>query len=376
MERELRPGADHRRHLRPRGRAGGAASPATWPRTTASSPRPPPRRLARGPSREPVRLRLRAAGVRLPADLRQGALPAGALLPRGGRAGATRATPTPGRCSPSPTWTPRATGWSSRPRRPARWRPAWRRRCARWRWRRTGCGPGRRWRRCASRSGDYDEAERVQRRAIALNPAQPGEPGAARLAADGAGALGRGRHATCRTRSTAASACPPGTTSTLASALYLKGDVAAGARRRRARQGGLLRDRLRHAGDHRGRGRARRRRRGPTSTRRCGRRPTWGATRGRSGPTSGARTRSSTGSTRAWPWRGSRRHGRQREARRARDRRRPRCTPTTSCCSRGRSRRPARRRLFSGRVARIGDPRGERQPVPTSRARRGQHRPH
>ena len=57
-------------------------------------------------------------------------------------------------------------------------------------------------------------------------PRQPGEPGAARLAADGAGALGRGRHATCRTRSTAASACPVWYYSTLASALYLKGDVA------------------------------------------------------------------------------------------------------------------------------------------------------
>ena len=42
--------------------------------------------------------------------------------------------------------------------------------------------------------GEYDEAERVQRQAIALNPHDPGEPGPARLAADGTRPVGGRRH--------------------------------------------------------------------------------------------------------------------------------------------------------------------------------------
>ena len=87
--------------------------------------------------------------------------------------GAIPATPAPGRCSPSPTWTPPGSSWSSRQPRPASWTPVWRRRSVRW------SSPPSSVRSLQSLAalhfgrGEYDEAERVQRQAIALNPHDP-----------------------------------------------------------------------------------------------------------------------------------------------------------------------------------------------------------
>ena len=93
-----------------------------------------------------------------------------------------------------------------------------------------------------------------------------------------------------------------------------------GARRRRARQGRLLRYRLRDAGDRRGGGRASGGGAGRPRRGLCGRSPPGARPAGVLGQSPGSRTRSSTGSTRAWPGRGSRRRDRGRQARRARDR--------------------------------------------------------
>ena len=210
--------------------------------------------LGEGRPGEPDRLRLRPAGARLPADLRQGALPAGAVLPRGGRReraglrrrlGAARLRP-PGRRALRAGRAGREAGEMAAGVEAAL--------------RAVALAPDRvrPWQALAAlrfASGDYDEAERVQRRAIALNPDNPES-----LAQLGWRLVARGRWdegATYLQDAIDRSVRVP--------AWYYEhprvrlvpqGRCRAGARRRRARQGGLLRDRLRGAGDRRGRGRA------------------------------------------------------------------------------------------------------------------------
>ena len=67
------------------------------------------------------------------------------------RCAATPATPAPGPCWPSPTWTPPGSGWSSRRRAPASWTPGWRRRGGPSSWRPRVSAACSRWRRCSTR---------------------------------------------------------------------------------------------------------------------------------------------------------------------------------------------------------------------------------
>ena len=89
------------------------------------------------------------------------------------RSGAIPAMPPPGRCSPSPIWTRPGSSWSSRRRGRASWTPVWRRRSVRSSWRPSSVRSLQSLAALHFARGDYDEAERVQRQAIALNPHNP-----------------------------------------------------------------------------------------------------------------------------------------------------------------------------------------------------------
>ena len=159
--------------------------------------------------------------------------------------------------------------------------------------------------------GEYDEAERVQRRAIALNPDNPES-----LAQLGWRLMARGRWdegaAYLRDAIDRSVRVPAWYYSTLASALYLKGDLARALDAAELGKGDCcgigyaVLAIAEAAAGHPAEARA-----ALDEALRAGARP--GARpAGVLGQLSGARTRSSTGSTRAWPWRGSRRRGRQR----------------------------------------------------------------
>ena len=234
--REVRPAGDHGERARGRGRAG------RRDRRAAGVAERRHRRRRRAPGRRhPTRARMFAydcvqRAFALPPrrrTTRRAAPPSAPASRRRWRA--TPATPTPGRCWPSSTWT--APGWAgaSRRRSPASSTASRRRReraveLAPERHPQPA-GPGQR---PLQRRGTSTRPSASSGEAIALSPHDPET-----LAQLGWRLMARGRWTrapgSCARRSTAAGAARPGTTRALALAHYFRGELRARLRRGGAR---------------------------------------------------------------------------------------------------------------------------------------------